>query len=122
MTTSTRNHDIAYGCFLVAGVVPLLVYLAGDFAASMGRFGIYFFGALTIGALLAMFTAIRFSLPLRNHWPLTVLSVWTLLYIAEIFVRLGPPDLYERTPVIYGSVTVLVSLSWFLFLRARHRG
>ena len=123
MAKPLRDYDIAYGCFLAAGIVPLIISLASSVAAidDMGKAGYYFFGALSIGALAAMFTGIRFALPLREHVPLTVLSVLTLVYLVEVFARLGPAWFYDLTPLIYGIVVVLTSSFWFLFLRARYK-
>ena len=137
MKDTLRKYDVAYGCFLFCGVVVLflnsLYYVFAIDEETAIYLAVVVAIPLTMVSLGVMVVGIGFSIWLYHHWPLVVLSLLSVLFIAEVFTEYGPvlfiadifmftgygPALYDAAPILYGLSACGFSLRWFLFLRKR---
>ncbi len=117
-----RKYDVAYGCFLFCGVAVLLIselsFIPMD-DGTAGGLGFLVFIPLSLVALVAMAVGIGYTIRLYNHWPLVVLSLLSVLFIAEVVTEYGSAKLYNAVPILYGLSASGFSLAWFLILRKR---
>lgn len=122
MTDTLRKYDLAYGCFLFCGLVVLflgiLSFIPMDDGIA-GGLGFLVFIPLSMASLVAMVVGIGFSIRFYHHWPLVVLSLLSVLFIAEVVTEYGPAMLYNAVPILYGISACGFSLAWFLVLRKR---
>ncbi len=116
------QYDVAYGCFAFCGLVALLIglftFLPFGFGAA-GGFGYLLLIPLTAMSLGAMLLGLIFAARLFRHWPLALLALVSLLFIAEIVTEFGPVLLFNLAPLAYGLVTCAFGIAWFLFRRKR---
>ena len=122
MTESRRKYDIAYGCFLFSGVVALsisgLSFIPMD-TGSAGGLGFLVLVPLSITLLVAMVVGIGCTIQLYYHWPLIVLSLLSVLFVAELVTEYGSAKFYNIVPILYGVITCVFSAAWFLVFRKR---
>jgi len=64
-----------------------------------------------------MLIGIGFTIRLVHHWQLVVLSLLSLLFLAEIATEFGSAAFYNLVPMFYGVITILFSLAWFFIFR-----
>lgn len=122
MADSRRARDIAYGCFLFAGLVPLLIAVLSQIrmdTGTAGGVGLLLLVPLTIAAIVAVVIGIRHTLHQWRHWPLVVCSVFSALYLVVFLTEVGPDWFRNLLPVAYGLTMVALALRWFMSLRRR---
>ena len=119
---SQSEYDIAYGCFLFSGVALLLIsgfsYIPMD-TGSAGGLGFLVLIPLFMASLGAMVVGIVYSVRLFNHWPLSILSLLSVLFVAEFFTEYGSATFYNLVPIVYGVMTCIFTGLWFGVLRKR---
>jgi len=115
-----KRYDIAYGGFLLCGLFALFTGLASLIPASSGwAGGIGFLVILPLSffALVAWCTGIWQTIVLPKQPLLTALALFSVCYILEIMTEFGPAPFYNAINWVYGAVTIIVSLYWFLIQR-----
>ena len=121
---SLREYDIAYSCFLFCGIVALLnstlSYIPMD-SGIAGGLGFLVFIPLFIATLAAMVIAIGYTIKLYHHWPLIILSILSVIFVAEVFTEYGPVMFYNIVLIVYAVSTTLISLTWFFIYRHKNR-
>lgn len=119
-----RDFDIAYGSFLFCGVVALsigiLSYIPMD-SGIAGGLGFLIFIPLSLASLAAIVVGIVHTIKLYHHWQLIILSVLSVMFLAEMFTEYGSVMFYNIVPIFYGVITCAFSLVWFGILRKRDR-
>lgn len=127
MTQAPANlwqYDMAYGCFTFCGLVALLIgmftFLPIGFE-SAGGFGYLLLIPLTAMSLGAMLLGLVFAARLLRHRPLALLTLASLLLVAEIVTEFGPVLLFNLAPLIYGVIACGLGCVWFFALRRRVR-
>ena len=120
--SNLRNYDVAYGSFLFCGLVALLTsvlsYIPMD-SGTAGGIGFLVLIPLALASLGAMAVGIVQAIRYYRHWPLIILSVLTLLFLAEIVTEYGSVKFYNMAPIIYGLCVCAICFAWFGFLRKR---
>ena len=114
--------DFVYGCFLVCGLIILILAFVSIIPVdSNTAVGLGFFVAipLTMLLLFIMFIAVLSTIFFRRNGQLIILSIITLLLVIELIGEFGPPFLYEASPIIYAIVTFTITISWFFVYRKR---
>jgi len=107
---------VAYGCFLFSGSIFALIGLISFIpmnTGTAGGIGLIFLVPLSIVAVVAICCGLILSYWLRPHVPLTVLSIASLVFIAEVISEAGPPLLYNSISIIYGTTSIGIPLWWF---------
>jgi hypothetical protein len=121
---NTRDFDIAYGSFLFCGVVALsisvLSYIPMD-SGTAGVMGFLVFIPLSLASLAAIVVGIVLAIKLYHHWQLIILSVLSVMFVAEMITEYGSVMFYNMVPIFYGVITCAFSLVWFGILRKRDR-
>lgn len=74
---------------------------------------------LTLLTLVSVPTGIYFSVVLRKDIVLPLLSVLTILMVAEIVTEAGSVEFYNATAWVYGGLGTILEASWFLVRRWR---
>ncbi len=122
--TRLWQYDLAYGCFVFCGLVALLIgiftFMPFGFG-SAGGFGYLLLIPLTAMSLGAMLLGLVFALRLYRHWPLALLALASLLFVAEIVTEFGSVFLFNIAPLIYGVLACGLGGNWFFALRKRGR-
>jgi len=111
-----RNYDIAYACFAFCGGVALFIGILSFVpmgTGAAGGIGILIMVPLSIASIGAMIAGFVYTVILFKHWPLVVLSLLTLLFVAEVVTEFGPVIFYNLVPVIYGIITSIFGFLWF---------
>ncbi len=114
--------DRAYASFLFCGASVLLISLLSAVPMHAGMAGgLGFFVAIPVGlaSLCALIMALRYTIAEWPHAHLILLSVLSLLFVAEILLELGPGTIYNGVTLAYGVVATAVPMWWFLVGR-RH--
>ncbi len=123
MTAAQRSkHDIAYVCFIPPGLVSLVAALARAIPMSSGTAGGIGFLVLIPLSLLALISipiGIYLSIVLRRDVMLPLLSVLTILMLAEVVTEAGTVAFYNASSKIYGLLNLFCQATWFLFRRRR---
>ena len=57
---------------------------------------------LSMASLVAMVVGFGYTIRLYNHWPLVVLSLLSVLSMAEMVTEYGSVKLYNAVPILYG--------------------
>jgi hypothetical protein len=117
-----RARDIAYACFLFAGLVPLLIAVLSKIpmdTGTAGGVGLLLLVPLTMAAIVAVVIGVRHSVHEWRHWPLVVCSVFSALYLVVFLTEVGPEWFRNLLPIAYGLTTVVLALRWFISLRGR---
>lgn len=120
----TLRHNIAYGAFLVCGLVALLVSSLslipmGERMATI--LGLLLVMPLFMVALFAMAVGFVYTILLRDHTPVLVLGLVTAVVMALIVTDVMPPWLYNAGGWLYGIGVTLVCVHWFVFGRWAYR-
>ena len=108
-------HTLAYSCFMISGVLALVVFgalrlLNPDVAEAL----IFMFSViLAIVWLITTSLGIVLSIRLWRHSSLVFLSLASALFIAQFGTKALPASWLETSPLVYGLVSVGVSLPWF---------
>ncbi len=111
------SDDGAFGCFLIAGVISLVlgaVNITVSDPNTLAALGFFIAIPLTMLALLLMALALLYTIFVHHHKLLMLLSAITLLFLIEMAGEYGPAFFYNATPVIYGVATIALSLFWFV--------
>jgi len=122
MTETQRKFDVAYGCFLFCGVAALLISSLSFITIDTGTAGVLGFLVaipLSMVSLVAMLVGIGYTIRPYHHWPLVALSLFSLLFLAEVITEYGSAEFYNAVPILYGLSACGFSFAWFLFLRKR---
>jgi len=115
-----KSYGIAYGSFLLCGLFALFTGLASLIPASSGwAGGIGFLVILPLSFLVfaAWCTGIWQTIVLPKQPLLTALALFSVCYILEIMTEFGPAPFYNAANWVYGAITIIVSLYWFLIQR-----
>ncbi len=81
--------------------------------------GFLIFIPLSIAALAAMLAGIGYTISLYRHAPLVVLSLFSILLLAEVVTEYGSTKFYNIVPIVYGLSTGVFSCTWLLVFRKR---
>lgn len=124
MAKTRGMYDFTYGCFLFCGVSILLIYILGIIPIPMdsgaaGYIGFLVLIPLSMVSLLAMVFGIGASIWLYHHRPFVIMSILSVLLIAEVIYEYGPVSFYNMSPLFYGVITCILSLKWFFRLRSK---
>ncbi len=112
-----KRYTVAYGAFLVSGVVTALFSVAVFTAGSDGLFVDMDLSALMLLSLVMVAGIVIgwvFSFLLRPDRRLFVLSIAAFLFLAELMGGAGPPAFYHLVVVTYALLAIGVPLWWFL--------
>ena len=115
-----KSCDLGYGAYLFCGLATLLISIASYIPmdnGTSGVLGLLFFVPLVIATAGAMAVGLIQTLKNYKHWPLVVISVLSVLLVMEIMTEFGPVWFYNSVPLIYGTVTCLLSIAWFTVIR-----
>lgn len=119
-----RKFDVAYGCFMFCGVTALLVgglsYVSMDVTTS-SAFGFFVFIPMTLASLVAMAIGIGIAIKFYYYWPLGILALLSILFVAELVTESGSVEFFNLAPILYGTGACWISLWWFLMARKRWR-
>lgn len=122
MGRKDASPDLAYACFLFAGVAALALSLGSRLPVSSGAAGVFGF-LVAIPLMLASLAAIGYGVfaaaRLRRPSLLVLLAALSVLYVIQTFGEFGPVGLRNAAPVVYGTSVVLACGLWFLVLRRR---
>lgn len=118
MTENRLNYDIAYGCFLFCGMAALIISSLSFIPIDPGILGFFVVMPLFMVSLVAMAIGIGYTIRLYHHWPLVVISLFSVLFVAEVVADYGSVVL----PILYGISACVFSFAWFLVLRKRWGG
>ena len=113
------KYDVAYGCFLFCGLVSLLFMIGSFVPMSNGVAAMLGIGVgvpLMIISIVAMIVGIGFTIFLRHHKPLVILSLLTV-FVAFVIATQFVPAVLVLVP--YAVLTIGLSCRWFFFLRKR---
>lgn len=116
------EYDLAYGCFLLCGLMVLIISAMSAIPMDSGiAGGLGFLVAipLFLTSLVAMVSGLVLSVRLWKDRPLVILSGMSILFIAEFLTEYGSTAFYNAVPVVYGVGVVAISSVWFLVLRRR---
>jgi len=115
------QYDIAYGSFLLVGAGVLALTLGGLLRIRVSEGVLAFVGIwFAVLSAVALLTGFSYSLILWRHLPLRVLSLSSLLLVGTVmFEDAISSALVNTVSVLYGLVTIALSMRWFLDLR-RH--
>ena len=120
---SSRNrHDVAYACFLPPLILSLISTVGTVIPMSTGVAGGVGFLLLVPLAFLAIVSVpigIYLSLVLRKDIVLPLLSVLTILRVAQVLTEAGSVAFSNATGSVYGVVGAGLVASWFLVRRWR---
>ena len=122
MVDSRRARDVAYACFLFAGLVPLFIAVLSEIpmdTGTAGGVGLLVLVPLTMAAIVAVVIGIRHTVRQWRHWPLVVCSLFSALYLVVFLTEVGPDWFRDLLPIAYGLTMVVLGLRWFLSLRRR---
>jgi len=72
-----------------------------------------------LAALVAVPIGLYYSIELWKDGVLPLLSILTMLMIAEFVTEAGSVDFYNATGLVYGILVLMLEASWFLFRRGR---
>lgn len=117
-----RKHDIAYGCFLAPGVVSLIAAIASAIpldSGTAGGIGFLVLIPLTSAALVVIPIGFFYSIVYWRDGVLPLLSILTILMIAEVVTESGSVEFYNATGLVYGILVLMLEASWFLLRRQR---
>jgi hypothetical protein len=120
MTETRLRYDVAYGCFFFCGVVALLISTISVIpmdTGTSGGLGFMVLIPLSIASLVAMVIGISYTIRFRQHRPLVVLSLFSVLFVAEVVTEYGSVKFYNAVSTLYGLTTCGFSLAWFFVLR-----
>ena len=84
-----------------------------------GPFGFLVFIPLFLGSMAALLLGLIYTVKLYHHWPLVLLALLTLLFVAEVVTEFGSVLFYNLAPLIYGVSACGFSFAWFLIMRKR---
>jgi hypothetical protein len=121
--SNIRNYDIAYACFTFCGGVALFIGVLSFVpmgTGTAGGIGILIMVPLSIASIGAMIAGLVYTVILFKHWPFVLLSLLSLLFIAEVVTEFGPVVFYNLVPVIYGIITSIFGFLWFTAGRKHH--
>jgi len=119
---NTRDFDIAYGSFLFCGVVALSISILSYIpmgSGTAGGLGFLVFIPLSLASLAAIVVGIVHTIKRYHHWQLVVLSVLSVMFVAEMITEYGSVMFYNLVPIVYGVCTCVFSFVWFVILRKR---
>jgi Ca2+/Na+ antiporter len=74
---------------------------------------------LSLAALVSVPTGIYLSIVLRKDIVSPLLSVLTILMLAEVITEAGSVAFYNATAWVYGFLVIILEASWFLVRRWR---
>lgn len=122
MTGKRIDHDRAHGCFLLCGLGALIIGVLslipmGDGAA--GVLGILFAVPLFLASLAALIIGVVLTVRLWPDRLLLIQVILACLFLAEFLAEFGSVAFYNAVPVAYGIAVIVVSGTWFLFVRGR---
>jgi hypothetical protein len=116
------KYDLAYGCFLLCGASALIVGVMSVSPMGTGAAGVLGFLVaipLALASIAALVVGVVLSFVLWRHWPLPLLSVMTVLFLAELVLEAGPVAIYNAVPFLYGIGTLVICGIWFSVVRGR---
>lgn len=122
MNKHISKYDFAYGLFFICGLLILILGIVSIIPVDLNTAAALGFSVgipLTMISLLLMVIAILYTVFLRRNKPLVGLSLITILFIIEMLGEYGPPFLYNVSPIIYGTVSITITILWFLVYRKR---
>jgi predicted Na+-dependent transporter len=123
VTVTQRNkHDIAYGCFLAPAAVSLIAAVASAIpmdSGTAGGIGFLVLIPLAIVALVAVPIGVFYSVVFWRDGVLPLLSILTILMVAEAVTEAGSVEFYNATGLVYGILVLVLEASWFLLRRRR---
>ena len=93
-------------------------YLPMD-TGTAGGLGFLALIPLFMASLGAMVVGMIYTVRLFNHWPLSILSVLSILFMAEFFTEYGSPTFYNLVPIVYGVIACIFAFAWFGVFRKR---
>ena len=115
MTETRRKYDVAYGCFLYIGLLNLFFMIAGFIpmgTQTAAIFGYIVGVPLGVVAIVALVVGIGYAISLRDHMPLGILSLSTIIYIIVLASQFGPPVLPTLLLILY----IVITLNLICFL------
>jgi hypothetical protein len=118
--TKLKSYDIAYSSFLICGVVVLLTAITSLIPMSTGTagsIGFLILIPLSIISAIALLVGLLYAIRLRQHMPLTVLAILSVLFVVEVISEFGPSLFYNSVNWIYGSIAIFMPLWWFFIKR-----
>lgn len=117
-----RKRDIAYGCFLfpaAAGLIEWMLRATPIDKEAAAVLAFLVLVPLTIAALAAIAIGVFLAIVLWRDGVLPILSILTILAVAEIATEAGSVQFYNATGPIYGTLVLLLEATWFLLRRRR---
>jgi len=112
-----RLCDIAYYCFVITGLFSLLAWVGDNSKEHVYLWTIFIGLWLAIPSGIALVVGIVLSLMVWRHWPLHILSLATLLVVAEVMTEAGPVVFYKVAPLAYCITCFAFALVWFARFR-----
>jgi hypothetical protein len=107
------HHDTDYACFLILGLISLLVYvvslLPSPYDNALEAIAFIYGIPILLGSILALLIGVAFAILQWRHWPLILLAVMTIL---EMLVHQLP--FHGWSFVVTGTA---LPLWWFFALR-----
>ncbi len=115
------QYDVAYGCFLFCGLATLSIsaVMYAPIDEGLKVFLLFWASPLILASLVVMLIGIVLSVRLWRHWALLILSIMSVLYVAEMVFEYGSSAFYNAVPVVYGIGVVTICGVWFLILRGK---
>jgi hypothetical protein len=113
----TKRIDVAYGGFLLSGVIIFLAALVSYIpmsTATAGGIGLLIFVPLSVLGIIGLLAGILSTAIFRLGFQLSLLSVMSLLFLAEAIGEFGSWWFYNGSILLYGTASILMSLRWFL--------
>jgi len=118
-----RKHDLAYLCFLPPAIVSL-ISAAGTIMpinnGIAGGAGMLILIPLSIISMASIPIGIFLSVLYRRDIVLPVLSILTMLLLAELVSETGSATFYNASVWVYGMLVILLEIRWFLKKRPSH--
>jgi hypothetical protein len=121
-TDLRRKHDIAYACFLAPGVVSLIASMAPYVPMDTGTAGGIGFLVLIPLSMVALATVpigVFYSIMFWRDAALPILSILTILMLAQVIAEAGPVTPRNVMGLVYGVIVLILEASWFLVRRRR---
>ena len=118
----SNKHDLAYACFLPPVIVSLISAVGTIIPTNTGVAGLIGFLVLIPLGLLAFVSVpagVYLSIVLRKDKALPLLSVLTILMIAEVITEAGSVAFYNATAWVYGVLGAILVAGWYFVRRPR---
>ena len=114
-----RSLDIAYGCFLFCGLFIGAFPISGVISEEVNL--IFWFVAIPLTPLVlgGWLVGTAYAIRLWPHLPLSLLSLISLLFIAQLFSEAFSEEFIDASGWVYASIVTALPAWWFIIGRRR---